>query len=95
MRKVKISRDFRKDYLRLKNSGRRKMDKLQKVMEQLAEGETLDFFRKDHKLKGKRKGYRDCHIEGDWILIYRLELDKSGNEVVVFCATDNHANLFK
>lgn len=95
MRIVKTSRRFRRDYAKLKHSGRRKMGKLNKVMERLVNGEVLDIAHMDHKLTGEWKGFRDCHIEGDWVLIYKLEVDENGKEIITFCATDNHANLFE
>lgn len=95
MRIAQTTRRFRKDYAKLKSSGRRDMKKLHVVMEQLIDGEALDLRHKDHPLQGEWKDFRDCHIEGDWVLIYRLDLDSKGNEVITFHATDNHSNLFE
>ena len=91
---VKQTKQFRKDYERLKMSGRRDMGKLHLVLDQLIEGEPLAIQHNDHPLQGKLKGYRDCHIEGDWVLIYELGVDEEGNETITFHATDNHSNLF-
>lgn len=59
-------------------------------MGKLIDGEILSPIYKDHSLQGQWKDFRDCHIEGDWVLIYKLSKD-----VITFCATDNHANLFE
>lgn len=95
MRMVKTTARFRKDYKKLKKSGRRNMDKLHMIMEQLIDGKMLAEIHRDHPLQGEWKDFRDCHVEGDWILIYSLGKDKGGNETITFCATDNHSNLFE
>lgn len=45
---------------------------------------------RDHKLKGNYTGRRECHIEPDWILIYKLENDEK-----IFERTGSHSLLFK
>lgn len=94
MREPIYEKKFLKDYKRLKYSGRRNMQKLQNIMEQLIEGERLHPLYRDHALQGEWADYRECHIEGDWLLIYRLEQEPDGPETITFCATDNHSNLF-
>lgn len=71
------------------------MSKLQAVMEKLIGGEVLGAIYRDHPLQGEWQGFRDCHIEGDWVLVYKLDKKENGDEVIMFCATDNHANLFE
>ncbi len=95
MRIPKISKQFRKDYAKLKKSGRRKIEKLHEIMKQLIRENKLHKQHKDHSLSGEWKGYRDCHIEGDWVLIYKLGFDENKKETITFHATDNHSNLFK
>ena len=51
------------------------MPLLYEVIHMLANGETLPMQYLDHPLKGIRKGYRDCHIQNDWILIYKIDKD--------------------
>lgn len=53
-------------------------------------GEELPDKNKDHQLKGEMKDFRECHIEPDWLLIYRIE-----EEELVLCATatGSHADL--
>jgi len=49
---------------------------------------------KDHALKGDWAGFRECHIGGDFLLIYRLDdAGKSGS--VVFVRAGSHAELFE
>jgi mRNA interferase YafQ len=71
------------------------MKKLRHVMEQLIEGKRLSRKHNDHALKGEWLGNRECHIEGDWLLIYRIDNDNYGSETITFQATGSHAELFK
>lgn len=60
---------FKKDIKRLQKRGK-DMSKLKMVIEKLLENQELEPKYKDHALTGNWKGYRDCHIESDWLLIY-------------------------
>ena len=93
MRDYKTTKRFRRDYQRLDESGRRDMSKLEQVMSKIVEEKTLEPVHRDHALRGEWKNYRDCHIEGDWVLIYQV-MTIEGKETVIFHATDNHSNLF-
>jgi len=80
---------FRKDLKTLKKRGK-EIQKLKVVVKLLAEGKILDEKYRDHALTGTLKGSRDCHVEPDWLLIYRkneesLYLERSGT----------HSDLFK
>ncbi|MBQ9445751.1 MAG: type II toxin-antitoxin system YafQ family toxin [Victivallales bacterium] len=68
---VKFTSRFKKDY---KLAQKRGLDivALEKVIEILAEGETLPVENHDHPLIGNYKGCRECHITPDWLLIYKL-----------------------
>ena len=63
---------FKKDY---KLAVKRKLDinLLDDVIRVLAKGETLPEKNRDHELTGAWTGHRECHIQPDWILIYRIE----------------------
>ena len=47
----------------------------------------------DHPLKGDWSGYRECHVGGDFLLIYRVD-DSATPGVIVFIRTGTHAQLF-
>ncbi len=51
------------------------MSLLDEVIEILSSGETLPIVYKDHKLHGKDRKYRDCHITPDWVLVYEIKQD--------------------
>ena len=49
------------------------MNLFKKVVGMLLDGEPLPPKYSDHPLHGDRHGYRDCHIKGDWVLIYKID----------------------
>ena len=57
----------------------------------LAKGEKLSEKHKDHELTGNWKGFRECHIEPDWILIYTIE---NNLLVLTLSRTGSHSDLF-
>ncbi len=62
---------FKKDIKRAAKQNR-DMEKLKKILEQLAIPSPLPPKYKDHKLKGEWFDFRECHIEPDWLLIYTI-----------------------
>jgi mRNA interferase YafQ len=80
---------FKKDYKKLKKQNK-DLSKLRIVIEQLVERQSLGPEYRDHQLTGNWKGHRDCHIEPDWILIYRLTPDN-----FILERTGSHSDLFK
>jgi len=57
----------------------------------LTAGKPLPRKNKDHNLSGNWNGHRECHIEPDWLLIYRVDEDKM---VVEYARTGSHSELF-
>lgn len=64
---------------------------LDEIVEKLLNGIPLDEKNKDHELKGQYKGFRECHIQPDWLLIYLLEDDVL---VLTLVDTGTHSELF-
>jgi len=89
MRIASFTKQFKKDLKRAKKRGK-KPKKLKTVMSKLIDEGTLEERYRDHSLAGNDRGRRECHIEPDWLLIYKLE----GNEIV-FERTGSHADLFR
>ena len=89
MRTLVQSTAFRKDVRRAQRRGYN-LRKLQAVVAKLQRGETLPAFNRAHPLKGDWKGYWDCHIEPDWVLIYKLTEDE-----LRLARTGTHADLFE
>ena len=79
---------FKKDVKRQKDRGK-ELGKLKEVIELLVAGDTLPGNLRDNALMGDRKGWRDCHIEPDWLLIY-----KRLPEELVLGRTGSHSDLF-
>lgn len=79
---------FKKD-VKLAEKRGKDMGKLKAILLQLMEGRPLPPECRDHPLKGDWKGFRDLHIEPDWLLLYRIE----GDELQV-ARTGTHADLF-
>ncbi len=65
------------------------MDKLRAVVEILCSREALDSRHVDHPLTCGLKGWRDCHIEPDWLLIYKVTATE-----LILGRTGTHADLF-
>ncbi len=51
------------------------IDLLDDIIRALSRGETLPEKNKDHELSGNWAGYRECHIQPDWLLVYRIDDD--------------------
>lgn len=80
---------FRREY---KNLVKRNYDMslLDNIVEMLLNGEELPPKNKDHNLTGNWKGYRECHIEPDWLLVYRIYEDVL---VLSLARTGTHSDL--
>ena len=89
MKTIFETSQFRKDLKKLKKRGK-DIHKLKEVIRLIANGEMLDARHRDHALIGSRGGSRDCHIEPDWLLIYRKEEDSLYLE-----RSGTHSDLFK
>ena len=88
MKALRVSSAFKKD---LKRAGRRglTLNKLEAMIDLLRGGKSLPQATQAHPLKGAWKNYWDCHIEPDWLLIYRVTDDE-----VLLARTGTHADLF-
>jgi mRNA interferase YafQ len=91
MLKPRYSRQFKKDIKKIEKSGDKDIEKLKSVMRKLVDGEWLESRYLDHPLAGNMKGHRDCHIEPDWILLYRMDKDL---QEITFVRTGSHSDLF-
>ncbi|WP_314730762.1 type II toxin-antitoxin system YafQ family toxin [Oribacterium parvum] len=87
---VKLTTTFKKDYKMAMKRGR-KLELIDKVITTLALGENLPNENRDHDLHGNWKGYRECHIQSDWLLIYKIEKDIL---VLTLTRTGTHSDLF-
>ena len=81
---------FKKDYKLAMKRGLN-MELLDNAIRILASGEVLPAKYSDHALTGNWKGYRECHIQPNWLLIYRIENDML---VLTLQRTGSHSDLF-
>lgn len=84
-----FTRQFDKDVKRMQKRGK-KLEKIKIIIRFLIEEESLDSIHRDHKLIGNWRGRRECHIESDWLLIYKKEKGR-----VIFERTGTHSDLFQ
>jgi mRNA interferase YafQ len=87
---VKPTTRFKRDY-KLMEKRQMNLALLRSIVASLANGAPLDTKHNDHPLTGNYTGHRECHIEPDWLLIYRIE-----NDVLVLSLTrtGTHSDLF-
>ena len=85
---------FAKDWVRLSHSGRHDMKRLKEAMLLLiANDAPLEPQWLDHALTGDWADHRECHVGGDFLLIYRLD-GQGANESIIFVRAGTHAELF-
>lgn len=89
MKAVFQTSQFRKD---VKRAGKRGKDltKLMGVIRLISNGSPIPDKRRDHPLSGNWSGSRDCHVEPDWLLIYRVD-----EECLFLERTGTHSDLFR
>ena len=89
------TRSFLKDWRRLSRSGRFDMGRLKEVMLLLIDNDgPLGREWLDHALTGQWANHRECHVGGDFLLIYRVD-DSAEPGQIVFVRAGTHAELFE
>jgi mRNA interferase YafQ len=89
MRTSSYSTQFQRDVKRLQKRGKN-LEKLKRLIELLLAGNTLPPQYKDHPLKHGWAGYRDAHVEPDWVLVY-----SATDKTVHLERTGTHEELFE
>ena len=93
MLEIKLDKHFKKDIKRDQKSGKYKEEdflELINVMDSLIEEQSLDEKYLEHKLIGDWRGYLECHIKPNWLLIYKTE-----ETLIKFARLGSHQQLFK
>ena len=90
MLKIVPSNQFKRDLKLAKKRGC-KIEHLRDVVNALANEQKLDEKYRDHRLAGNYNGFRECHVEPDWLLVYRINQDAL--ELFLF-RTGTHSDLF-
>jgi mRNA interferase YafQ len=92
MREPFYATRFRKDYKSCQKRGY-DMQKVLNVMSDIERETPLSPQRKEHSLVGVYSGYLECHVEPDWLLVYKIDDDADPKEVY-FARTGRHSDLF-
>lgn len=89
---VDFTKNFKKEYKRVMKQGK-DISKLNIVISKIASGEMLEENYKDHKLydNKKFKNCRECHIEPDWLLVYKID---DMQLILLLVETGSHSELF-
>ena len=89
---IKFTSKFAKD-LKLLNKQNKSLSKLKDIIIKLANNEVLEKKYRDHQLSNSKiyKNCRECHIEPDWLLVYKKEKDKL---ILLLVSTGTHSELF-
>ena len=88
MRRLKTTKRFERDLKRVRKRGKQ-LDKLWSVVDRLLNDEPLEARLREHTLSGQWQSFRECHIEPDWLLIWR-----ETEESLVVVRTGSHSDLF-
>ena len=88
---IKYTTQFKKDY-KLAKRQNKNIQLLKDLVALLADGKILPEKYNDHPLQGNWKGYRECHILPDWLLIYKQEQDLL---ILTMVRTGSHSDLFR
>ena len=93
MYNIRRSKDFETSIKRLNNSGIKLSikKKIEQTIDLLSSGQKLPFSYRDHNLNGELSKYRECHIKGDLLLIYKIEKD---NLILILVDIGSHSHLF-
>ena len=90
MLEIVLSNQFKKD-LKLTSKRGYKLGLLERIVDKIANNIKLEDKYRDHALTGNYVGFRECHIQPDWLLVYRIEND----ELILFLSrTGSHSDLF-
>lgn len=88
---VKFTSAYKKSIKLMKKRGF-DLSLLDTVVDTLRQGKQLETMYRDHELSGQFKGFHECHIKSDWLLIYLIE-----NDILTLTLVDTgtHSDLFK
>lgn len=90
MYEIEITGQFKKDFKRMLKRGANPKH-FETVIDKLALGISLPNKYKDHQLSGNYSNHYDCHIEPDWLLIYKRDIT---NKIIQLIRTGTHSDLF-
>ena len=90
MYKIEFTNEMKRNVKLMRKRGK-DLSKLTEILDILASGQPLSPKNKDHQLTGSLSDFRECHIEPDWLLVYKLHDDVL---ILTATATGTHSDLF-
>lgn len=90
MLRVRYTSKFKRDYKLIKRQSK-DIEKFESAILMISNGEILPESMHDHELSGNYCGHRECHLEPDWLLIYRID---HGELTLTAVRTGSHTELF-
>lgn len=81
---------FKRDYKRIRKRGY-DLSLLEEVLDRLCMGQALEARNRDHALTGNYLGFRECHIQADWLLVYAVDGERL---ILTASRTGTHSDLF-
>ena len=90
MRSIQFTSKMKRDVKRARKRGK-DISKMTDALDWLASENQMPEKYKDHPLKGEMQGFRECHIEPDWLLIYKIDREEL---VLLAVGTGTHSDLF-
>lgn len=90
MYEISKTGQFKKDFKLIVKRGH-SISKLETLLNLLIAGEVLPAKYKDHPLHNNYKGHFDCHIEPDWLLIYKRDVTEN---LITLVRTGSHSDIF-
>ena len=87
---VRTSNKYKRELRKVLSRGYQ-LQKLDRVIEIIASGENLPAKYAARPLHGNMEGYRECHVEFDWVLVYRIYQDEL---ILLLTGTGTHSDIF-
>lgn len=91
MLEIRRSTQFKKDLKKIIKQ-RKNLDLLEDIVQKLQYSNPLDPKHRDHVLVGNWNSYRECHINPDWLLIYKVDEEL---QLLRLMRTGSHSDLFQ
>ena len=88
MLEANFTNQFTKD-AKLLQKRQMNMDALHDILIKIIWEEPLPYYSREHNLSGDYSGYTECHVKGNWVIVYRFSPGK-----VTFVRTGSHSDLF-
>ena len=85
-----MTTQFRKDLKRIDKRGK-DLSLLKDVLQTLREEQALEEKYRDHALTGNYIGFRECHVQPDWLLVYAINKEEL---ILTASRTGSHSDLF-